>query len=103
MRGAGGGGTLLEHVGVSSFEACGQLLEQAGEFRYCFVLLSVQDALTRKVSTGASKRVFLPFNYGEVGLNGCCAWKNSGKAASVATSCLFLQRAVARGSTGIRE
>jgi hypothetical protein len=42
----------------------------------------VQGALKRKVSKRASKLILLPLNQGEVGLNGCSAWKHDGKAAN---------------------
>jgi hypothetical protein len=47
----------------------------------CFLLLALQNALKRKISKRGSKLVLLSLNYGEVGLNGCCAWKHDGKAA----------------------
>jgi hypothetical protein len=48
---------------------------------HCFVLFAMQDSLQRKFRKSFSKLVYLPLDYMEVGLNGCRAWKKSGKAA----------------------
>jgi hypothetical protein len=42
----------------------------------------MQNSLEIRTRQSASKLVLLPLHLGEVGLNGCCAWRHGGKASS---------------------